>query len=117
MDTLKHTASSAAPAVEETTEGFRPTLIEGRHTADRELRITLPTGAVWLYDFPLPPRIVVAASGRETTVPDMLSARALLVCVDLASPRVATVFQPSAEGIHPFLGLATRIGVERNPRA
>jgi hypothetical protein len=92
-------------------------LIEGRHSGGRELRVTLPNGAVWLYDLPLDPRTTRDAAGNEHSAPEMLSQRTLLVGIHAGDPKHASVFQPTAEGIHPFLGFATRIGVERAPRA
>lgn len=77
-----------------------PVLIEGVHTAGRELRITLPDGSVWLYDLP----VEDPAAG---------TARTVLVNLHLSAPTHASVFRPTAEGIHPFLGVATRIGIER----
>ena len=95
-----------------------PLLIEGKHTNGRELRITLPTGAVWLYDLPLEDRIpVMAADGRDSGLSKAAPERTVLVNLHLTAPKNAGVYQPTAEGIHPFLGVATRIGVERGAQS
>lgn len=95
-----------------------PILIEGVHTNGRELRVTLPSGAVWLYDLPLPEKAVkIEANGEPSGFTAMPGKRTVLVNLHLTAPKHASVFQPTAEGIHPFVGVATRIGVERGARA
>lgn len=78
-------------------EDNTPILIEGEING-RQLTVTMPNGEQWLYDVP--------AAG------DDFAARTVLVAIIPAYPAAASVFQPSCEGIHPCIGMATRYGVE-----
>jgi hypothetical protein len=75
-----------------------PLLIEGS-LVGRELAVTMPEGAVWRYT------LAVAEP--------LATERRMMALIDRHKPDAACVFQPSIEGIHPFVGVANRFGVER----
>jgi hypothetical protein len=60
--------------------------------------IAMPSGATWHYRHSLP-----ESEGRV-----------LLCHIETAVPLTCGLFQPTAEGIHPYLGEATRFGVDRS---
>ena len=75
-----------------------PLLIEGIY-AGHELHVRMPDRSVWKYLLP------------DVTPTNGIS-RTFTVMVNRAFPKAATVFQPTAEGIHPFVGVAERFAVE-----
>lgn len=60
--------------------------------------VAMPSGAVWHYRHSLP-----ESDGRV-----------LLCHIDTTVPLTCGLFQPTSEGIHPFLGSALRFGVDRS---
>lgn len=76
-----------------------PLLIEGQ-LEGHKLAVTMPNGETWLYTLV-----------TDDKVPFK---RCLLVCIHHRDPSTAACFRPTGEGIHPFLGVATRYGVERS---
>jgi hypothetical protein len=75
-----------------------PLLIEGS-LIDTHLQVVMPEGDTWRYNL-----MVSAPSPLE---------RRVMVMIDRHKPGHACVFQPSIEGIHPFVGVANRFGVEK----
>lgn len=73
-----------------------PILIEG--TLEGNLvEVSMPNGSRWKY-----------------TLGDTCAALCtVLVSIDPTAPKVAHIFRPGPEGIHPFIGTASRFGVER----
>lgn len=85
-EVVKHQEKTAA-------DDFEPMLIEG-HLEGSIIEVPMPNGETWRY-----------------TKPHTFAAPCpVLVC--LHSKATALVFRPSAEGVHPFLGLARRFGVD-----
>jgi hypothetical protein len=80
------------------TEDPTPILIEGIYSG-RELHVRMPDRSVWKYLLPA----VEPTNGIS---------RRFTVMVNRAFPKTATVFQPTAEGIHPYVGTAERFAVE-----
>jgi len=80
------------------TEDPTPILIEGIFSG-RELHVCMPDGSTWKYLLP----DVAPINGISRT---------FTVMVNRAFPKTATVFQPTAEGIHPYVGTAERFAVE-----
>jgi len=60
------------------------------------IRAAMPNGEVWLYSHGLD------AEGRT-----------LLMHIDRSAPGFCRLFKPTAEGVHPFVCTALRVGVER----
>jgi hypothetical protein len=57
----------------------------------------MPHGVTWLF----------------LTTAEVKHRQTVLCFLDARHPRVAAVFRPSAEGLHPYLCTAERFGVER----
>jgi hypothetical protein len=72
---------------------FQPLLIEGRLESSI-VEVPMPNGEVWRF-----------AKPHTWAAPCPV-----LVC--LHTEKTAMVFRPSAEGVHPFLGIARRFGVD-----
>jgi hypothetical protein len=75
-----------------------PILIEGIFVG-RELHVRMPDRSIWKYLLP-------------EVAPTNGISRTFTVMVNRAFPKTATVFQPTAEGIHPYIGTAERFAVE-----
>lgn len=75
-----------------------PLLIEGS-LIDTHLQVVMPEGDTWRYNLMV-----------ESPIPLELR---VMVLIDRHKPSAACVFQPSIEGIHPFVGIANRFGVEK----
>lgn len=76
-------------------ESCRHLLIEGK-ISGCFLDVAMPNGETWRYRHGL----------------DAADGRVLLVHIETSRPCVARIFNPTAEGIHPFAGEALRFGVE-----
>lgn len=85
-ESVKHEVHAAA-------DDFEPLLIEGQLEGSI-VEVPMPNGETWRF-----------------TKPHTFAAPCpVLVC--LHSKTSAMVFRPSAEGVHPFLGIARRFGVD-----
>ena len=94
--THEDTAPEAAPTELPTDH---PLLVEGIYNDDI-LSVAMPNGEVWKYTLPL--------EAQD------LFRRVVMVCIHHRDHQFAACFRPSAEGIHPFVGVAARFGVERS---
>lgn len=75
------------------TDEFEPILIEG-HLEGCVIDVLMPNGETWRF-----------------AKPDTCAAPCpVLVCIH--SEKTAYIHRPSAEGLHPFLGMARRFGVD-----
>lgn len=90
--------ATAAARLGHTTEPSTPLLIEGI-LVGRYLTVRMPNGDRWQFTLAVPEPV-----GFQ---------RVLMVLIDLAAPQSALVFQPAREGIFPYVGTASRYGVER----
>lgn len=94
---IDHQRLASAEMYPDNGESPRPLLIEGVLEGNL-VEVIMPTGARWKY-----------------TLGDTCAALCtVLVSIDPASPQAAHVFRPGPEGIHPFIGTASRFGVERS---
>lgn len=76
-----------------------PYLLVEATCGDPFLIVLIPGGQVWKY----------------TCADQLAPGRTVLMLIETANPAKARVFRPSADGGHPFIGTASRIGVERSP--
>lgn len=94
--------STAAARLGHTAEPTNPLLIEGI-LVGRYLTVRMPNGELWKYTL-----AVAEPMGFQ---------RVLMCSITLAAPQTATVYQPTTEGIFPYVGTASRYGVERGEAA